>query len=92
MRTILKLSFLVITLITVGMVSTAPCGLLNPYLPHNAVAAEPNEPYNLDQIPQMSTVFYLPCPSPIPYANWLPDVPPFWAPIIGPFGLPVPQP
>jgi hypothetical protein len=92
MKTILKLSLVVIPLITLGMVSTALCGYLNPYGPYNAVAAEPDEPYNLNQIPQMSTTFYLPCPSGIPYANQLPDVPPFWSPIMGPFGFPVPQP
>jgi hypothetical protein len=92
MRTILTLSFLVTILIMAGMVSTASCQLINPYGPYSAVAAEPQPPYNLDQIPQKSRTFYLPCPSVIPYADQLPDAPPFWSPIIGPFGLPVGQP
>jgi hypothetical protein len=92
MRTRLMLSFSIIILIVVGMASTAPCQMINPYLPHNAVAAEPQPPYDFDLIPQVSRTFYLPCPSSVPYANHLPDAPPFWRPIMGPFGMPVPQP
>jgi hypothetical protein len=89
-----RLSALVIGASLILVVSAYPahCQTLNPYAPMNAIAAEPLEPYNLWQIPQCSRTSYLPCPSPAPFAELLPDYPPAWAPFPGPFGLPVPVP
>lgn len=85
--------FIVVTIfIAAAMVSTGSCFIMNPYLPHNAVAAEPIPPYNLDQIPPVSRVWYEPCPWWAPYADRLPDAPPVSQPFPGPLGLPVPVP
>jgi hypothetical protein len=89
----MKAALIIAALLAVVFVSAeSPAQMLNPYLPHNAVTAEPMEPYNLWLIPKLSRTLYPPCPSPIPAAAKLPDNPPFRAPFPGPLGLPVPVP
>ncbi len=68
------------------------CERLNPYLPHNAVAAQPCTPYNLDQIPQCSAVYYVPYPVRVPGSQLLPDLPPICQPVEGPLRILVPVP
>jgi hypothetical protein len=65
---------------------------LNPFSPMNATAAEPIEPYNLDQIPCKAYVYYLPCPTCGPMSKLLPDIPPVWERFPGPYGICVPVP
>ena len=65
---------------------------LYPYAPMNATAAEPDTPYNLNQIPRCSYVFYLPCPTCGPMSKLLPDTPPVWERFPGPYGICVPVP
>jgi hypothetical protein len=79
-------------LLILGSAFSTPCQALYAYAPMNAVAAEPNTPYNLDDIPKCSRVYYLPCPTCGPFAAYFPDVPPATAPFPGPFGVPVPVP
>ncbi len=89
-----KLSVFLIgtSLLIIMSAHTAHCQMLNPYLPMNAVAAQPFEPYNLWEIPQCSRTSYYPCPVPVPFSTLLPDVPPAWTCFPGPFGIPVPVP
>ena len=74
-------------------VSAGPFPRLNPYAPHNAVAAEPPTPYNnLDFIPRLSRVDYPPCPDCGTRTYGLPDFPHISQPVKGPFQKPVPVP
>jgi hypothetical protein len=66
--------------------------MINPYLPMNAVAAEPLTPYNLWDIPDCSRTSYLPCPTCGPFGAQVPDIPPVYERFPGPFNLPVPVP
>lgn len=84
--------FAISLILIVSAVSSAPCATLYAYAPMNAVAAEPDTPYNLDEIPKCSRVYYLPCPTWGPFTEYLPDVPPVSAPFPGPFGICVPVP
>jgi hypothetical protein len=79
-------------LLIFGSAFYTPCEALYAYAPMNAVAAEPNTPYNLDNIPKCSRVYYVPCPAWAPFATYLPDVPPASASFPGPFGVCVPVP
>ncbi len=79
-------------LLIVASASSAPCQALYAYSPMNATTAEPDTPYNLDNIPKCSRVYYVPCPTWGPFAEYLPDVPPVGAPFPGPFGICVPVP
>lgn len=67
--------------------------MLNPYLPQNAVVAQPPTPYYLRAIPKFeSRTFYDPCPTCGPVAAQFPDVPPVQQRFPGPFGILVPVP
>ncbi len=79
-------------LLIVGIASSAHSDMLYAYAPMNAVTAEPDTPYNLDDIPKCSRVYYVPCPTWGPFAAYLPDVPPVSQPFPGPFGICVPVP
>ncbi|MBM4326646.1 MAG: hypothetical protein FJ118_05710 [Deltaproteobacteria bacterium] len=68
------------------------CWRLNPYAPHNAVAAEPMTPYNELEIYPPSLLYQRPCPSCVPAAYLLPDLPPVRQPARAPLGIPVPVP
>ena len=68
------------------------CGRLNPYAPHNAIAAEPMTPYNDLDIRPPSLLYQRPCPSCGPPAYLLPDLPPVCQPVRAPMGIPVPVP
>ncbi|MFH0825188.1 MAG: hypothetical protein V2B18_20750 [Pseudomonadota bacterium] len=70
--------------------TTASAEGFNPYLPTNAVAAEPAGPYNQWEICKVSRIAYPPCLSCGGVA--LPDVPPVDTPFKGPFGIPVSVP
>ncbi len=87
------LSLLLLTLLALnfGLVSVN-AQPLNPYAPHNAVGAEPATPYNLWDMPDCSRTEYEPCPTCGPQSKQLPDLPPVWVPVAGPFGVPVPVP
>lgn len=73
-------------------IGTASAQFLNPYAPTNAVAAEPNTPYNLDLLPKDARVTYMVCPTCGPDSQLLPDVPPPCRPFPGPLGFPVSLP
>ncbi len=91
----MKKSALFITfclLVSASLVEIALCEPLNPYLPMNAVAAEPLDAYNLNQIPLCSEKLYLPCPAPIPFSAQFPDIPPLQVAFRGVFGIRVPVP
>jgi len=79
-------------LMVLAFSGSAPCQMLNPYIPHNAVAAEPPTPYYEDDTPCGSYVYSPPCPTCGPVAAQFPDVPSLRQPIPGMFGLPVPVP
>lgn len=85
---VLLLTLIAINLVTANVYAQA----LNPYAPHNAVAAEPFGPYDLWDIPDCSRTEYLPCPTCGPQSAQLPDIPPIWQPVAGPFNVPVPVP
>ncbi len=85
---LLAFSLIILTFLTAPAYSQ----MLNPYSPMNATGAEPDTPYNLDQIPCSSYVFYLPCPTCGPMSKTLPDIPPVWQPFPGPYQIPVPVP
>ena len=87
------LPILLISLLALNLIPV-PAGAqpLNPYAPTNAVAAEPDTPYNLWAIPECSRTEYLPCPTCGPQSAQLPDLPPIWQPVAGPFNFPVPVP
>jgi len=88
-----SLIYLIISLLLiVGPATSAQCQMLYAYAPMNAVTAEPDTPYNLDDIPKCSRVHYVPCPTWGPFAANLPDLPPVSQPFPGPFGIPVPVP
>ncbi len=83
-----------LTAIVVCVFAAGACNAqaLNPYLPHNAVTAEPLEPYNLWLIPQCSRTHYVPCPTCYcSFSSGLPDVPIQWA-VRGCLGIWVPVP
>lgn len=68
---------------------------INPYLPHNAIAADPPTPYwliDMVDIPKCSSKYYDPCPSCVSPASQFPDLTPVQQPFPGPFGIPVPVP
>ncbi len=65
---------------------------INPYVPHNAVAAQPETPYNLDDLPKFGRLYYEPCLNCTAGGMDLPEQPPVWAPFPGPFGVPVSVP
>ncbi|AFM24303.1 hypothetical protein [Desulfomonile tiedjei] len=88
----MKKSVILLVILILATASTALCEPLNPYLPMNAVAAEPMDPYNLNEIPMCSEKLYLPCPSPIPFSAQFPDIPPLQVAFRGVFGCPVPVP
>ncbi len=69
-----------------------PYQCYNPYLPYNAIAAQPDSPYNSYMVPKISRTAYPPCPSHGPVQLQFPDVPPIGTSIRGPFGVPVPVP
>jgi hypothetical protein len=89
-KSILLLALAVV--IAAAFAEVASCEPLNPYLPMNAVAAEPADVYNLDEIPLCSEKLYLPCPSPIPFSAQFPDIPPLQVAYRAVFGIPVPVP
>jgi hypothetical protein len=60
-----------------------------PYLPRNAVAAQPLTPYNLWAIPRSSRKAYAPCPTCGRAGLLLPDVPNVRERIAGRKGRPV---
>jgi hypothetical protein len=66
--------------------------MINPYLPMNAVTAEPLTPYNIWDIPDTSPTSYLPCRDCGSLGAQLPDIPPIYEPVPGPFNFPVPVP
>ena len=91
----LRICLFILTFTTVIMTfcsGIAQCNNLNPYLPQNAIAAQPATPYNLNFIPCKSSVRYQPYPARVPGSHLLPDVPSVGKPFPGPFGIPVPVP
>ena len=87
------LPMILILILLLATPATAGTSLrINPYAPTNAVAAEAPTPYNLDQLPKCSRVYYQPCPTCGPPANLLPDLPPVWERFPGPLYMPVPVP
>lgn len=50
--------------------------LLYPYDPMNAVAADPDPPYNFDSMPKYSRTMVIPCPSCGPASGVVPDLQP----------------
>jgi hypothetical protein len=78
--------------IVTGFSAIGHAQMINPYLPMNAVAAEPQTPYNLWEIPDCSRTSYLPCLTCGPFGAQLPDIPPVREPFPGPFNVPVPVP
>ncbi|MBI5250113.1 MAG: hypothetical protein HY912_11525 [Desulfomonile tiedjei] len=91
----MKKSVLFVTLfllIGASLTEIALCEPLNPYLPMNAVAAEPMDAYNLNEMPLCSEKLYLPCPACIPFSAQFPDIPPLQVAFRGVFGIPVPVP
>ena len=89
-RIFLLIVLLAVILAASALADTSP--RMNPYLPTNAVAAEPPTPYNLNQLPKCSRTDYPPCPTCGPPAGLLPDLPPVSAPFPGHFYRPVPLP
>jgi len=85
---ILLFALLALTFLPINVHAQA----LNPYAPHNAVAAEPDTPYNLWGMPSCSRTEYLPCPTCGPQSAQLPDLPPIWQPVAGPFNFPASVP
>ncbi len=85
-------AIIMIIVLALATGSDVQCMMLNPYLPMNAVAAEPLEPYNLWEIPYVSIPYYWPCPTCGPAAAALPDVYPPPEYIKGFLWLPVPVP
>lgn len=81
-----------VALICAAMACTALSQTFNPYLPHNAPAAQPPTPWYLRAIPHISTEYYDPCLSCGPLWTHFPDWPPFALRGIGPFGIAVPLP
>ena len=86
---------MLMTILTVALASilflscpadTAASPRIYPYAPQNAVAAEPPTPYNPDQICPVSIDGYGPCPTCGHPSTLLPDLPPAWEPVQGPFG------
>jgi hypothetical protein len=49
---------------------------IHPYDPMNAVAAEPDPPYNFDAIPNHSRTLVRPCPGCGPDSGLVPDIQP----------------
>ena len=82
----------VLFLVSAVAAGNASCYVLNPYLPYNAVAAQPPTPYYLRDIPKVSRTYYDPCPTCGPVAKQFPDVPPIQLPFPGMLGMPVPVP
>jgi hypothetical protein len=75
-----------------GIAVISPYEMFDPYLPYNAIAAEPKTPYNLNKMPVISRTSYLPCMSCSPVWSQLPDIPSIRTPVAGPFQIPVPVP
>jgi hypothetical protein len=65
---------------------------INPYVPHNAVPAVPETPYNLDEIEKCGRLYYAPCPTCTAGGMDLPERPTVFEPFPGPFCVPVPVP
>lgn len=87
------LAFLIISsCIAMGFPSGGCAQMINPYLPMNAVTAEPLTPYNIWDIPDISRTSYLPCADCGPRGAQLPDIPPIYEPVQGAFNFPVPVP
>lgn len=92
MKRSLFVPFAVLVVLAVLMTSNATCQALNPYLPHNAIAAQPPLPYYQGVIPNISRTYYDPCPSCGPVSKQFPDLPPVQQPFPGIHGIPVPVP
>ena len=56
------------------------------------VAAEPPTPYNIDGVVPGGRIGYQPYSVPWQPGALLPELPPIWEPVMGPFFLPVPVP
>ncbi len=82
----------VLGLLVLGTAAVASGQMLNPYLPHNAQAAEPPDPYNLDYWPKTSRTWYPPCPTCGIVSFQFPELPPNCQSFPGPFGIQVPVP
>lgn len=89
MNTRLIVLYTMVLMLLVSSGTASAQFFLNPYAPMNAVAAEPNTPYNLDLLPKDSRVTYTVCPTCVTDSLLLPDVPPPRAPFPGPSGMPV---
>jgi hypothetical protein len=85
-------SLLIVSILTLCLVPAAVCMRINPYLPENAVMAEPPTPYNLDNVVPGGRIGYQPCGGPWQPGALMPELPPIWEPVMGPFYLPVPVP
>ena len=92
MKTKLLLPFVALCSIVALDPFDASAQMINPYLPHNAIAAQPPDPYLLIGIPKCSRKYYDPCPSCPRAAAQFPDLTPVGQPFPGPFGIPVAVP
>lgn len=73
-----RIMLIVLTALLFGSASVEASGVfsLYPYDPMNAVAAEPDPPYNFDSIPNHSRVIVRPCPGCVPDSGLVPDIQP----------------
>jgi hypothetical protein len=83
---------LMAVLLVFGSAALVAGQMINPYLPFNAPAAEPPDPYNIDFYPKMSRTSYHPCPTCGLVAAQFLELPPMRQPFPGPFGIAVPVP
>lgn len=83
---------LALMVIVGGMASVNMYEMYNPYVPHNAVAAEPGRPYSDHMVPKISRIYYRPLPVCAPTWLLFPDNPPITEGVRAPFQIPVPTP
>ncbi len=90
----LRIAFtlLVVSVVFCAGPAAAFPGRINAYVPHNAVAAVPGTPYNLDEIDKYGRLYYEPCPDCAGGGMDLPELPSVWQMMPGPFCVPVPVP
>ncbi|MCA1960094.1 MAG: hypothetical protein LDL33_04790 [Desulfomonile sp.] len=89
-----RIPLIVLVILILGSSFADASGIfpLYAYDPMNAVAADPDPPYNFDAIPKFSRNWVLPCPDCVPTSGLVPDLQPMQEAFRAKQGRPVPVP
>jgi len=89
-----RIALIALAIITICVPFADASGIfrLYAYDPMNAVAADPETPYNFDAIPKYSRNWVVPCPDCVPPSGLVPDLQPMREAFRAKQGRPVPVP